>query len=187
MEKITSLSGKIIISEPIKNLTSSTGMLSTISKKFTNAGKGPEGFRYTEKTIIEMLDKYKESLSFSYKIISKKIFPGIPPQNYKPIHYIKNDNNKDFVVVKIIKSFYKEIMLSSQNMLLGIRLQPMFRRLEYCLPFHFFAVWCVVFSFHLLKKQSCLFFSENLLIVTIYKQDCLCYILFIISVILSVG
>lgn len=38
------------------------------------------------------------------RIVSKKIFPGIPPQNYKPIHYIRNDNNRYIIVVKIIKS-----------------------------------------------------------------------------------
>ena len=38
------------------------------------------------------------------KIVSKNIFPDIPPQNYVPIHYIKNDNNRDIVVVKIMKS-----------------------------------------------------------------------------------
>lgn len=38
------------------------------------------------------------------RIVSKKIFPGIPPQNYKPIHYVKNDNNRDIIIVHIIKS-----------------------------------------------------------------------------------
>ncbi len=38
------------------------------------------------------------------RIVSKKIFPGIPPQNYKPIHYIRNNNNRDIVIVRIIKS-----------------------------------------------------------------------------------
>jgi len=38
------------------------------------------------------------------RIVSKKIFPEIPSQNYKPIKYIRNDNNRDIVIVKIIKS-----------------------------------------------------------------------------------
>ena len=38
------------------------------------------------------------------RIVSKKIFPEIPSQNYKSIKYIRNDNNRDIVVVKIMKS-----------------------------------------------------------------------------------
>lgn len=38
------------------------------------------------------------------RIISKNILPDIPPENYTPIHYIKNENNRDIVVVKIVKS-----------------------------------------------------------------------------------
>ena len=73
---------------------------------FANTNGGFLFFGITDKTKnpVGIKNVQQEFITLLNKIISKKIFPGIPPQNYKPIHYIKNDNNKDIVVVKIIKS-----------------------------------------------------------------------------------
>jgi len=73
---------------------------------FANTNEGFLFFGITDKTKnpVGIKNVQQEFITLLNKIISKKIFPGIPPQNYRPIHYIKNDNNKDFVVVKIIKS-----------------------------------------------------------------------------------
>ena len=73
---------------------------------FANTNEGFLFFGITDKTKnpVGIKNVQQEFITLLNKIISKKIFPGIPPQNYKPIHYIKNDNNKDIVVVKIIKS-----------------------------------------------------------------------------------
>lgn len=72
LEKMIDSTNKIIISEPIKNLSSGNGIISKLSKIFTNAGKGKEEFRYNKETIIQMLEQYKDSLMFTYKIASVK-------------------------------------------------------------------------------------------------------------------
>lgn len=73
---------------------------------FANTNEGFLFFGITDKTKnpVGIKNVQQEFITLLNKIISKKIFPGISPQNYKPIHYIKNDNNRDIVVVKIIKS-----------------------------------------------------------------------------------
>lgn len=73
---------------------------------FANTNEGFLFFGITDKTKnpVGIKNAQQEFITLLNKIVSKKLFPGIPPQNYKPIHYIKNDNNKDIVVVKIIKS-----------------------------------------------------------------------------------
>ena len=72
LKKMLNSANKIIISEPIKNLSSGNGIISKLSKIFTNAGKGKEEFRYNKETIIQMLEQYKDSLMFTYKIVSVK-------------------------------------------------------------------------------------------------------------------
>lgn len=63
---------RFIISEPIKNISSSSGLLGRIARVSANAGNGAERFRYTEFTLIETLDKYKTKYKFDYKVLSKK-------------------------------------------------------------------------------------------------------------------
>jgi len=63
---------KIIISEPIINLSSKKGIIGKISKKLTNAGKGNESFRFNKISIINTLEQYKNKLNFKYRIISIK-------------------------------------------------------------------------------------------------------------------
>ena len=80
-----------------------------IRKKFCSFANSNDGFLFfgiTDKSRIPVGIKnvQQEFITLLNKIVSKKIFPGIPPQNYRPIHYIKNDNNRDIIVVKIIKS-----------------------------------------------------------------------------------
>ena len=72
LSKMLQAAPKIIISEPIVNLSSSKGWLGTLSKKLTNAGKGEENFRFNKESIINTLDKYSTLLKFSYRIISIK-------------------------------------------------------------------------------------------------------------------
>ncbi len=62
---------KIILSEPIKNLTNSNRLLSYLSKKMTDAGKGEEQFRYTRKTVLDMLNAQQKELGFTYEIIKE--------------------------------------------------------------------------------------------------------------------
>lgn len=66
IRKMIQSSKQVIISEPIKNLTSSDGIIGFIAKKSTNAGKGNETFRFSKESFIKMIDELK----IPYKIIS---------------------------------------------------------------------------------------------------------------------
>ena len=72
LRKMLDASPKIIISEPIENLSSQKNIIGVISKILTNAGKGHENFRFDKNSIIEILNKYSDSHQFSYKIVSSK-------------------------------------------------------------------------------------------------------------------
>lgn len=70
IDKMLASSRRIIISEPIINLSSNDGFLGKLSRRFTNAGKGAENFRFNKKSIIEALDTLKIKRNFEYRIIS---------------------------------------------------------------------------------------------------------------------
>lgn len=72
LQKMLVASSKIIISEPIENVSSQKGWIGKIAGVLTNAGKGKESFRYDKKSIVEMLNFYKEKLKFNYRIHSIK-------------------------------------------------------------------------------------------------------------------
>jgi len=63
---------KLLISEPVVNLSSQKGFIGSVAKKLSNAGKGEEQFRFNETSIIETLNKLQGPLCFSYKVISIK-------------------------------------------------------------------------------------------------------------------
>lgn len=79
-----------------------------IRKKFCSFANTNEGFLFfginKTKKPVGIVNVQQEFTTELNRIVSENIFPGIPPQNYRPIHYIKNDNDRDIVVVKIIKS-----------------------------------------------------------------------------------
>lgn len=68
--KMLESSSKVIISEPIINLSNSK-YIGFFAKKSANAGNGEEDFRFTENSFLSILDKYKEILSFKYDVIKK--------------------------------------------------------------------------------------------------------------------
>jgi len=78
-----------------------------IRKKFCSFANTNEGFLFfginKTKKPVGIVNVQQEFTTELNRIVSENIFPEIPPQNYRPIHYIKNDN-RDIVVVKIIKS-----------------------------------------------------------------------------------
>jgi hypothetical protein len=62
---------KIIISEPVKNITSSHGMAGKIAACLSNAGKGREQFRFNHESLKEILDYYEKKYKFNYEILSE--------------------------------------------------------------------------------------------------------------------
>jgi len=80
-----------------------------IRSKFCSFANTKDGFLFfgiddETKEPVGIENVQHEFITRLNRIVSKNIFPEIPPQNYVPIHYIKNDNDRDIVVVKIIKS-----------------------------------------------------------------------------------
>lgn len=63
---------KILISEPVSNLSSRPGIIGRIAKKSANAGRRNEKFRFSEDTLIETMERMKAEFGFHYEIISKK-------------------------------------------------------------------------------------------------------------------
>lgn len=68
--KMLASSKKVIISEPIKNL-SNNRYIGFFARKSANAGNGEEEFRFTEISFLNILDQYKTKLSFEYEIVKK--------------------------------------------------------------------------------------------------------------------
>lgn len=59
---------KIIISEPIRNLSSIPGVIGKIAKRSANAGQGYEEFRYDEYSFIDTLEHFSRKYNFLYNI-----------------------------------------------------------------------------------------------------------------------
>ncbi len=72
LAKMLDSSAKIIISEPIINLTSQKGIIGKIAGVLSNAGKGEESFRFTSESIKLTLSNLKEELNYDFKIIDEK-------------------------------------------------------------------------------------------------------------------
>jgi len=71
LEKILASSNKIIISEPIINLSNKKGIIGFLAKKSANAGNGNENYRYTETTLLDELNKFKDKLSYSFNVLER--------------------------------------------------------------------------------------------------------------------
>jgi len=69
---MTSCAPKIILSEPIKNITSIKNFVGKIGARATTVQDGAEAFRFDRNSLIEMLDCYKETYNFTYEIVSEK-------------------------------------------------------------------------------------------------------------------
>jgi hypothetical protein len=62
---------EVIISEPVKNLSSQGGVLGFIAKRSANAGKGEEDFRYNESTFMKMLEEKSAELGFTSSVLGR--------------------------------------------------------------------------------------------------------------------
>lgn len=65
--KILQSSDKIILSEPIKNLSVFNGIIGWLAKKISDAGKGSEKFRYNSDSLQKMLKEESYLLNFNFK------------------------------------------------------------------------------------------------------------------------
>ena len=68
-QKMFSSTNKILISEPINNLSENKGLVGYIAKRSANAGNGHTYFRYNKQSLKTVLDELSVYFSFTYKII----------------------------------------------------------------------------------------------------------------------
>lgn len=69
---MTSCATKIILSEPIKNITSAKNFIGKIGARASAVRNGDEAFRFERDSLIQMLDCFQETYNFTYEIISEK-------------------------------------------------------------------------------------------------------------------
>ncbi len=69
---MTSCAPRIILSEPIKNITSIKNIIGNIGARASTVRNGAEAFRFDRGSFIEMLDFYQEPYNFAYNVISEK-------------------------------------------------------------------------------------------------------------------
>jgi hypothetical protein len=70
LRKIFAASDILIVSEPVSNLSSSTGVIGFLARRGANAGKGHESFRYNEATFTAFIEEH--SVAMNYSIVSVK-------------------------------------------------------------------------------------------------------------------
>jgi len=71
MQLIFNSADRVIISEPIKNISSGNKRINRFAALLSNAGNGHETFRFSEHGLIKTLEYYSEKYNFT---ISKKEF-----------------------------------------------------------------------------------------------------------------
>lgn len=69
--KMLEASERIIISEPVKNISESKGLLGYIAKRSANSGKKHEIFRFNEILLMKLLEKEKSNFGFNYRVIER--------------------------------------------------------------------------------------------------------------------
>ena len=69
--KMLSSSNRLIISEPVRNLSSRSGVIGKMARYSANAGKGHEHFRFSRTTLISKMDEIRQEVDFTYEIISE--------------------------------------------------------------------------------------------------------------------
>ena len=70
-KKFLTASDRLIISEPVKNLSDKKGLIGCIAKHSASRGKKHELFRYNETSFLELIEKKKNEFNFKYRIIER--------------------------------------------------------------------------------------------------------------------
>lgn len=69
--KMLDCAPQIIISEPIINLSNNKGIIGKLAKASANINGKKQMFRFTEKTMLETLDKLSINLFFEYTVVEQ--------------------------------------------------------------------------------------------------------------------
>lgn len=69
LKKILASSSRLLISEPVINLSDQKGLIGYVARRSANAGKGNENFRYNEQSLKAALDELGLTLNFRYTVV----------------------------------------------------------------------------------------------------------------------
>ena len=70
--KLLACAPRIIISEPIHNLSERNDWIGALARKAANVKGEKQGFRYTEETLLSALNIVSKKFNFSFKVIEKQ-------------------------------------------------------------------------------------------------------------------
>ena len=71
LTKMLKSSGKILISEPIINVSNSRGIIGFLARKCTYCGETRKGFRFDKNSFPETLNYYSKKLNFRLQVIGR--------------------------------------------------------------------------------------------------------------------
>ncbi len=66
---IKRVSRRLVISEPIQNWTSGSGLRRCLAIALTHAGNRAQAFRFTEATLLQTLDRLSREVGFEYRVV----------------------------------------------------------------------------------------------------------------------
>jgi hypothetical protein len=69
LKKIVHSTSKLIISEPIINLSDSKGLLGYVARRQANAGKGNESFRYNKETFTKKMEEVSKEFNLKLEVL----------------------------------------------------------------------------------------------------------------------
>jgi len=70
-DRISSKTNRLILSEPVINLSSSNSIIGRVARKLANPGTGPAAFRFNEKSLIDTLKHEQARTQCSFRVISR--------------------------------------------------------------------------------------------------------------------
>ena len=70
-EKMLACAPKIILSEPVINLSDRNGIIGKLAKVSANVNGAEQSFRYTEKTLIAELQRLQKKMNFTFSVAEK--------------------------------------------------------------------------------------------------------------------
>lgn len=67
--RIKGVSKRFVISEPIQNWTSGSGLRRCLAITLTRTGNRAQAFRFTEATLLQALDRLSQEVGFEYHVV----------------------------------------------------------------------------------------------------------------------
>jgi hypothetical protein len=70
-DRVSEKTSRLILSEPVHNLSSSNSIIGRLAQKLANPGTGPAAFRFNEESLLDLLEAEKRRRQCTYRVISK--------------------------------------------------------------------------------------------------------------------